>query len=74
MRLYIYNFTFQDSRLLDAQYVRKLMSMYKLTNPCILFSGVVKINVTSEPKVCTNTAVCGSKAKITERRGSQVNS
>ena len=38
--------TFYDSRLLDSQFIRKLMSVYRFTNSCILFSGAVKRNVT----------------------------
>ena len=69
---YVYNSAFHEGLLFEAQYVWKLMSMYKFTNPHTLFSDVVKCDIVTNDKTCQKTSVTKNGMKISGCRNSHV--
>ena len=67
---YVYNSNFHQSKLLETQYVRRLMSLYKFTNPQTLFSDVVKRGTVSNDKVYKNKSVIRSTTKKSDSKSS----
>ena len=67
---YLYNSAFHEGQLFETQYVRKLMSMYKFTNPHTLFYDTVKCGVVTNDKTCQKTSVTKGAIKISGSRNS----
>ena len=67
---YVYNSNFHESKLLETPYVRRLMSLYKFTNPQMLFSDVVKRGTVSNNKVYKDKSVIRSTTKKSDSKSS----
>ena len=78
---YFYNSKFVNKQLLDKQYTRKLMSVYKVVKPSVLYSDVVKNNkeactqpVTKRQVVHNHSSIVVKNDQAKIRRGRIVNS
>ena len=67
---YVYNSNFHERKSLETQHVRRLMLLYKFTNPQTLFSDVVKRSTVSNDKVYKNKSVTRSTVKKSDSKSS----
>ena len=68
----IYNSDFHDNHLFETQYVNGLMSVFKVTNPLISYSDIVKRGNVANAKKCRPETVTGNVVKLVSGKNSHV--
>ena len=66
---YFYNQKFVNKQLFDSQYIRKLMSVYRLVRPSLLFSDAVRNNKQTCRESTTKKQVVNNHSRVLKQNG-----